>query len=94
MEKTRGRPQITGKKLSLPASPVGEQTGGEKLAVLLSPWQPLVKLFSPMSEFIQLKSGLGMTDITKKVEPRTGNQIILRSRATGKKIFTSIRRKF
>jgi hypothetical protein len=28
----------------LPASSVGEQTGGEKLAGLRIPWQPLVKL--------------------------------------------------
>jgi hypothetical protein len=28
----------------LPASPVEEQTGGKKLAGLLSPWQLLVKL--------------------------------------------------
>jgi hypothetical protein len=52
-----GKPQINGKDLwqivdhrekpvctFSPASPVGEQTGGEQLAGILSPWQPLVKL--------------------------------------------------
>jgi hypothetical protein len=52
-----GKLQISGKSLwqaadhkkkpvctFLRASPVGEQTGGEKLVDLLSLWQPLVKL--------------------------------------------------
>jgi hypothetical protein len=51
-----GEPQINEKDLwqaaghrensvctCLPASPVGQQTGGEKLAGLLSPWKPLFK---------------------------------------------------
>jgi hypothetical protein len=54
-----GKPQISGKSLwqaahhkkktcctLLPASHVGEQTGGEKLVALLSLWQPLLKFLS------------------------------------------------
>jgi hypothetical protein len=37
-----------------------------------------------------LKSGMGIPDISQKVEPLTGYQINLPSGATFKKIFTSI----
>jgi hypothetical protein len=47
----------------LPASPVGEQTGGEKLTVLQSPCQALVKLFSSGADRMKLKSGVGIQDI-------------------------------
>jgi hypothetical protein len=69
-----GKPQINGKALwqtadhsekpvctFLPASPVGEQTRGEKLAGLLFLWQPLVKFFSPMSRPYTIKIGRGHT---------------------------------
>jgi hypothetical protein len=74
----------------LPASPVGEHTGGEKLAGLLALWPPLDKFFSPGADGIQLKSGVGLPETNKKYGPRTGYQINLRSGAVGKKIFTSI----
>jgi hypothetical protein len=67
-----GRPQIYGKSLwqaahrkkkpvgiLLSASHVGEQIGGEKLAALLSPWQPLVKLFSQNGRPHTIKNGCG-----------------------------------
>jgi hypothetical protein len=41
-----------------------------------------------------LKSGVGIPDINKKFEPHTGYQINLLSRATGKKMFTSIEKTF
>jgi hypothetical protein len=41
-----------------------------------------------------LKSGVGVPDINQKVEHHTGYQINLRSGATGKKSFTSIKRTF
>jgi hypothetical protein len=73
-----GRPRISVKSLwqtadnpkkpvctFLPGSSVGEQTGGEKLADLLSLWQPVVKLFSPGS----------IPDTTKIGRGYTGNEI-------------------
>jgi hypothetical protein len=70
---------------------VGEQTGNEKLAVLLSLWQPLVKLLSPGgADRIQLKSYVGMPEMIEKVELCSGYGINLRSNASGKKIFTSM----
>jgi hypothetical protein len=45
----------------LPASSVGEQTGDEKLADLLSLWEPVVKLFSPESRPDTTKIRLGHT---------------------------------
>jgi hypothetical protein len=53
----RGKPVC----MLLPATSDGEQIGGEKLAVLLSPWQPLVKLFSPVSRPQTTKMGHGHT---------------------------------
>jgi hypothetical protein len=58
----------------LPASHVGEQTGSEKLAASLSPWQPLVKLFSQSGRPHTIKNGRG----------HTGNQ--LKSHAPGIKL--------
>jgi hypothetical protein len=68
---------------------VGEYTEGEKLASLLIPWQPSI-CSNQVADRTQLKSGVGIPDNNKKVGPRTGCQINLRSGATGKKIFTSI----
>jgi hypothetical protein len=45
-------------------------------------------VFSKGADRIHLKSGVGITEMNQKVEPRTGYQIILQSWATGKKIFT------
>jgi hypothetical protein len=78
----------------LPASHVGEQTGGEKLAALLSPCQPLVKLLSQGGRPHTLKIGVGIPNINHKVKPHTGYQINLRSGAAGQKIFTSMERIF
>jgi hypothetical protein len=74
-----GKPEIKGKDLwqtadhqekpfcmFLPASPVGQQTGGKKLVVLLSPWQPLVKLFSPGSRPHTTKIGRVHTEYQSK----------------------------
>jgi hypothetical protein len=85
-------PQITRKNQFVSfygASPVGDQTGGKKLADLLSLWQPVVKLFFEGADRIQLKSGVGIPEMNQKDEPRTRYYIHLQSRATGKKIFTS-----
>jgi hypothetical protein len=68
------------------SSLVGEQIGGDKLAVLLSPWRPLVKLFSQGSRPHTTKIGHGHTGY-QSIEPRTGYQINLRSGATGKNKF-------
>jgi hypothetical protein len=43
---------------------------------------------------MQLKSGVGILDNNGKVRPHTGYEVNLQSGATGKKIFTSIERKF
>jgi hypothetical protein len=59
---------------------LGEQTGGEKLAGLLSRWQPLVKLFSQGAGCRQLISGVGMPDINQKVDPRIGYKKLSESR--------------
>jgi hypothetical protein len=66
-----GKPQINGKdqwqpadhKIKpvytfLPASHVEEQTRGEKLAALLFPWQPLVKV----ADHTALKSGVSIPE--------------------------------
>jgi hypothetical protein len=76
----------------LPASHVGEQTGGEKSAILQSLWPPLVKLLSQGGSPHTIKIGrmLGISEINQKIEPRIGYryQINLQSRARGKKVFT------
>jgi hypothetical protein len=94
-----GKPQISGKSLwqaahhkkkpvcaLLPVSHVGEQNGGEILAVLLSPWQSLGILLSQGGRQHTTKIGVGIPEINQKVEPRTGYQINLQSGAKGKKI--------
>jgi hypothetical protein len=52
--------------ICLLASPVGEQIGDEKLAVLLSPWQPLVKLSYPGGIQHTIKVGRGHTGYQSK----------------------------
>jgi hypothetical protein len=42
---------------------VGERAGGEKLAGLLSPWQPLVKLLSPGGRPHTTQIGHGRTGV-------------------------------
>jgi hypothetical protein len=86
-----GSPQISGKSLwqaadhlknpvctILPASSVGKQTEGKKLAFLLSPWQPLVKLLFPGGRGLIIKIGRGHTGYKWKswAEPRTRYKII------------------
>jgi hypothetical protein len=52
----------------LPASSVGEQKGGEELAVVLSPWQPLVKLLYPGGRPHTIK----MWDVVAQLAKATG----------------------
>jgi hypothetical protein len=78
----------------LPATPVGEQNGDEKLAGILFPRQPLVNCNLQVADRTSLKSGVGIPQINQKVEPRTGYQINLRSGATGKKVSASMDRTF
>jgi hypothetical protein len=59
-----GNHSIQPVSVCLPASPVGEQTAEEKLAALLSPSQPLDKLFSPGSS----------PHTTKVTRGHTGNE--------------------
>jgi hypothetical protein len=78
-----GRPEISGKSLLqtddnqekqvctfLPVSPVREQTGGEKFALLLSPWQPLVKFLVSREK---TKIGVGIPEMNQKDEPSSGD---------------------
>jgi hypothetical protein len=91
LEKVCGMPQLDHKKKPvctfLPASYVGERTGSG-LAVPVAAASQIA--FSRGGDRIQLKSGVGIPEMNQKVEPRTGYQINRRSRASGKKIFTSM----
>jgi hypothetical protein len=49
---------------------------------------------SSVADRTSLKSGMVLSQSTKKVEPRTGHQINLRSGATYKKISTLMERTF
>jgi hypothetical protein len=51
----------------VPASSVGEQTGGEKLAGLLFPGKQLVKFFSPRGRPYTTKIGRGHTGNDSKL---------------------------
>jgi hypothetical protein len=51
----------------LPASSLGAQTGGEKLAELLALRQPVVKLFSPGSRPDTTKIGRGHNGNESKI---------------------------
>jgi hypothetical protein len=51
-------------------------------------------LYSPGGRPAPLKSGVGIPDISQKVEPRTGYQINRRAGSTGKKIDRTLHLKF
>jgi hypothetical protein len=96
-EKTCGRPQITGKN-RFGRFYVHLLWGSRPEAKNWRSYCPLGSrksyCFLQGAYRIQLHSGVGIPDISQKVEPRTGYQINLRSEAIGKKIFTSMEEKF
>jgi hypothetical protein len=70
MEKTLGRPQITGKnRLALFYLPLlwgSRPEAKKKLAGFLLPWQLRVKLFLQGADRKQLISGVGIPEMNKK----------------------------